>query len=429
MTFKLQPQGVPLMHIPTYFNTLEKFNKNIIAALDFTTTDYNPETVYNTLKIFKKNRYEPNDVIVIRYNTVDFYPVGYNVPGIRLFNIFKCIAALDIPIWVICFETNHFGISGQIKILTERVCHDYENLPYILCSHYSENCCPSNIQDTNLDAGAIEFKYMLLAAGVAREHRLSLLSMLAEDNLLDNGLLSWGKFIEEDNNISSQYSHQVISKLWFPYVNSNYQIDETKLKWADSNLSFLATTKEEGILPWRLDPDISAVTMKHQEKFISRYKHPLIDSIPTYNGFYTSNNFVPSMKKSFLYVSAESVFDYPCTVFTEKTFRPIHHKRPFVVFGAPNTLTILRDLYGFKTFGDFWDESYDTETDPNKRFKKAYAVVKQINSLSIDELKQMCNNMKDVIEYNFYHYKNVFLSEEFITQYLIDIETRQNPYV
>jgi hypothetical protein len=43
---------------------------------------------------------------------------------------------------------------------------------------------------------------------------------------------------------------------------------------------------------------------------------------------------------------------------TEKIFRPITGRRPFVVFGPIHFLNNLRGL-GFRTYGECWDESYD----------------------------------------------------------------------
>jgi hypothetical protein len=43
---------------------------------------------------------------------------------------------------------------------------------------------------------------------------------------------------------------------------------------------------------------------------------------------------------------------------TEKTFRPITGRRPFLIYGPKNFLTNLQNL-GFKTYSQCWDENYD----------------------------------------------------------------------
>ena len=118
-----------------------------------------------------------------------------------------------------------------------------------------------------------------------------------------------------------------------------------------------------------------------------------------------------TIQNGFLYVCTETVFDYPCTFLSEKSFKGITAKRPFVIFGAPYSLSTLRDL-GFKTFSKWWDESYDKDTDPETRFQSVFEIVEQINSMSIDSLKQLCIDMQDVLEYNTYYYRNTFFKSE-----------------
>ncbi len=57
---------------------------------------------------------------------------------------------------------------------------------------------------------------------------------------------------------------------------------------------------------------------------------------------------------------------------TEKVLKPLVNFHPMVVFGNPGSLQRVRD-YGFVTFDDVIDESYDEETDPRRRFDMAYA--------------------------------------------------------
>jgi hypothetical protein len=49
---------------------------------------------------------------------------------------------------------------------------------------------------------------------------------------------------------------------------------------------------------------------------------------------------------------------YTPTFITEKTFKPVAFQHPFVVYGNRGTLRTLRS-WGFETFDNLWDESYD----------------------------------------------------------------------
>jgi hypothetical protein len=108
-------------------------------------------------------------------------------------------------------------------------------------------------------------------------------------------------------------------------------------------------------------------------------------------------------QQAFLHVVSETVFDYPHVFITEKTFKPIVYKRPFVLLAPIGSLQNLKDL-GFQTFQDFWDESYDCIPNPEQRLLAVSDIVTTICSMTIDELKNLCVSMQDVLNYNFSHY-------------------------
>jgi hypothetical protein len=56
--------------------------------------------------------------------------------------------------------------------------------------------------------------------------------------------------------------------------------------------------------------------------------------------------------------------------------------------------------WGFMTFSDWFDESYDTEQDHSKRMKKVFELIDWINSKSIDDLKDMYADMAYVLIHN-----------------------------
>lgn len=53
---------------------------------------------------------------------------------------------------------------------------------------------------------------------------------------------------------------------------------------------------------------------------------------------------------------------------TEKTFKALYYELPFMVVGVPGTLSGLKSL-GFKTFPEFFDESYDSIDSTEERSK------------------------------------------------------------
>jgi len=64
---------------------------------------------------------------------------------------------------------------------------------------------------------------------------------------------------------------------------------------------------------------------------------------------------------------------------TEKIWKPIIAQHVFVVHGNYLYLQRLREM-GFKTFGNYFDESYDLEQDPDKRINKIVSLCKDLKS-------------------------------------------------
>jgi len=73
------------------------------------------------------------------------------------------------------------------------------------------------------------------------------------------------------------------------------------------------------------------------------------------------------------------------------------NQQPFVVLGAPG---LLRDIHaaGFRTWGELWDESYDTEPDFYKRLDQCMKVAK---SLETFDWKKHNNKIREIAMHNF----------------------------
>jgi hypothetical protein len=112
--------------------------------------------------------------------------------------------------------------------------------------------------------------------------------------------------------------------------------------------------------------------------------------------------------KTFCAVVTESIFAQPVATVSEKPFNAIHNQRPFIVVGTPCTLELLHDM-GFKTFGDYWDESYDVELDHEKRLTKILKIIDKIGNMSVQECRDMYEDMRSILEHNYNNInKNLF---------------------
>ena len=75
-------------------------------------------------------------------------------------------------------------------------------------------------------------------------------------------------------------------------------------------------------------------------------------------------------------------------------------KTPFIIQGPQGYLSTLKSDYGFKTFDQWWDESYD-QLQNYDRIKKIYQVIDHINTLSDNDKLSMYADMTQVLEHNY----------------------------
>jgi len=128
---------------------------------------------------------------------------------------------------------------------------------------------------------------------------------------------------------------------------------------------------------------------------------------------------------SMLYLVTETVATGRRHHLTEKTFKPIAMGMPFVLVAPQGSLEYLRS-YGFKTFGDFWDESYDTIADDNQRIAAVAKTLADLDRLSSSEKTSLYRDMASTIKHNWDHFyggefEKVLWAE--LTSMLNDIES------
>ena len=107
------------------------------------------------------------------------------------------------------------------------------------------------------------------------------------------------------------------------------------------------------------------------------------------------------------HVVSETVFYHDKLHLTEKIFKPIFSKRPFILVAAPGNLAYLKS-YGFRTFDRWIDESYDDEKDHQIRLEKIVAEVEKLCNLSPNDLKKRHQEMREILEFNFNHFYGEF---------------------
>ena len=97
---------------------------------------------------------------------------------------------------------------------------------------------------------------------------------------------------------------------------------------------------------------------------------------------------------TYLSIVGESIFQhYPgervSLMLTEKTYSACANLHMFVVAGPYGCIDLLHKQ-GFETFGDLWDESYDTEDQPKTRLVRICETLDYINKQDLSKLYEKC---------------------------------------
>ena len=113
---------------------------------------------------------------------------------------------------------------------------------------------------------------------------------------------------------------------------------------------------------------------------------------------------------SLVYVPTETVYFGRRLHITEKTFRAIALEMPFVLVAPACSLAYMRE-YGFRTFGDVFDESYDLETDDVRRIERVTKLLKELDNLTVKERQHIHRACLSAVEHNYNHFFNGGLTD------------------
>jgi hypothetical protein len=110
---------------------------------------------------------------------------------------------------------------------------------------------------------------------------------------------------------------------------------------------------------------------------------------------------------AYLHLVLETLYDAEQSggaFLTEKTFKPIRHAQPFVIFGTVHSLKTLRKL-GYNTFEHLLDNEYDSITDNTVRFQKTLQTLEKLNQQDLHDFYVSCRTQ-------IIHNQELFLSSK-----------------
>lgn len=108
----------------------------------------------------------------------------------------------------------------------------------------------------------------------------------------------------------------------------------------------------------------------------------------------------PFYQNSLISIITETNFYEKEVTLTEKSFKPLREKHPFIIVGAKGAIKAMHEL-GFKTFDAFWSENYDNIEDPQARMTEIVRIINQINTWDTTKIMYFKREVKNILEYNY----------------------------
>ena len=198
-------------------------------------------------------------------------------------------------------------------------------------------------------------------------HRIILLSLLENDKLINNIECSFDLSLSHTDDIGFDLANGLT------YDDEPY-IKDSKLKSEIINGFFKLKKIKKKTVDYDNVAGVWGFGFEHKEPYLKTYFSVITETIFYEHGHYIS----------------------------EKTFKGIQHLHPFVIVGKPGILKYLQSK-GFKTFGEFWDESYDTIQDNSDRMIIVYELIKSLILKSDEEWIELNKKLFPILKHNRKH--------------------------
>jgi hypothetical protein len=248
-----------------------------------------------------------------------------------------------------------YGFTFRISVLSAPMFH-----------YYLRKTTYTYSLDYNTFEAKVKPKKFLCFNKLEREQRLRLTERMLEQNYVDLGYYSF-ESSEKDN------FHIIADRLdpmQFPYIKANRHKFPLRLNITEDREN-----------PVNIIPD-------DLEYFKNSYFSIVNETL-----FYG----VKSSSTRIIHHQLNA--EYSSVFISEKTFKCLALKHPFVVFGRPGTIKGLHKL-GFKTFSPYFDESYDNIVDDDERFDAIFNEITRLINLSDDEWLEILRNIEPILEHN-----------------------------
>lgn len=356
-----------------------------------------------------------------------------SIPLDRLYHYIESIAQEICDGRVIIYRFSPHG-SKKIKDLNMLQAYKLVDIalnPQIIC--YDQE--PLNYQ-LYADAVMIEPEYanLLMAAGLPKpQFNLrtgdGIVNIYDKDILLHSECNSSEVEVYRNNNFIPVYywSHATIARDWFRYAKYISQTKDIKKMflvynraWAGTReyrLQFANLLIQLGLQDYcqmscnPIDPELGIHYNSHcfensiwQPTNVIEEYFPISDA----ESYYSADFNLKDYEMTNIEVVLETLFDDNRLHLTEKSLRPIALGQPFILTSTSGSLEYLR-RYGFKTFGQIWNEDYDLIDNSEERLVAITDLMHDIANWGAALSKHKLAQAQDIADYN----KQYFFSKEF----------------
>lgn len=201
-----------------------------------------------------------------------------------------------------------------------------------------------------------------------RGHRTALVALLKATNQLGNGYVSLGK-----SDIPNDWLHVCFRDQYF-------------MQGHPEAMDLLRSVQDE------LSTSFSDLYLDNTDLVTNRA------NLVTDTDYLYSSSYFSLVTETFFF-RAEMPNEYG-RFMSEKTFKPVAMKHPFIVLSVPHFLDKFREL-GYKSFSPWINEDYDLEHDDATRMMKIVRETERLSNLSPEELKDFLTAMRDICEHNY----------------------------
>jgi hypothetical protein len=253
----------------------------------------------------------------------------------------------------------------------------------------------------------------------------------SEVNSVDAEIYSQNKFVP-----AYYWSHGIIARDWFRYaeyetahkdVKQTFLIynrawtgtREYRLKFIDLLIDNNLTSKCKSFFN-PIDPQDKIYYCEHEYKNTNLRPHNNLENHFEKTQALSSSSAdyeLSDYEATDIEVVLETLFDDQRIQLTEKILRPIALGQPFILASTKGSLEYLKS-YGFKTFSEVFDESYDLVEDPVARLEAIVNTMKTISEWDDAERAEKIKLANSIAEYN----RQLFFSDRFFNQLVEELK-------